>query len=223
MKIFRDILNRYTTDGLRRASGNLWQEVRICRIHRSNIRRARRYYDQTDLRLHVGCGPRIRAGWVNIDLSSVNADLHLDLREPFPFREESVAMIESEHFLEHLSYPREVTAFLSECLRVMNRGGCFSVGVPDAEASLIAYAERDDELFRDVQRRYHPKYCTTPMHSLNYLFRQGEEHKYAWDYVTLSAVLAEVGFVDIKRRSWDESRDTPERRIRTLYIDARKS
>lgn len=66
----------YTTCGFRKALRNLWREAQICRIHRRNIRYARRYDRQENLRLHFGCGPRIRPGWVNIDLSAAQADLH---------------------------------------------------------------------------------------------------------------------------------------------------
>jgi len=34
-----------------------------------------------------------------------------------------------------------------------------------------------------------PKWCDTPMHCVNYLFRQGREHKYAYDEETLHRVL----------------------------------
>lgn len=70
------IIKMYTTCGFRKALRNLWREAQICRIHRRNIRYARRYDRQENLRLHFGCGPRIRPGWVNIDLSAAQADLH---------------------------------------------------------------------------------------------------------------------------------------------------
>jgi len=39
---------------------------------------------QAGLRLHLGCGPNIRPGWINIDLFAANADAQLDLRAKKP-------------------------------------------------------------------------------------------------------------------------------------------
>jgi hypothetical protein len=47
------------------------------------------------------------------------------------------------------------------------------------------YVSGDREKWMRVRDRYHPKWCTTPMHSANYFFRQDGEHKYAYDEETL--------------------------------------
>jgi len=60
------------------------------------------------------------------------------------------------------------------------------------------------------------------MHQINYHFRQGTEHKYAWDYETLAEVLRNAGFADVKRREFDPQTDAGSRRIGTLYVDARR-
>jgi hypothetical protein len=60
------------------------------------------------------------------------------------------------------------------------------------------------------------------MHSVNHFFRQGEEHKYAYDEETLTEIMVEAGFVDVGRRQWDAALDLPERRDGTLYVDGRK-
>lgn len=209
----------------------------MSRLHRASVKRAQVYHTQTGLKLNLGCGPNLKPGWVNVDLSP-EADLQLDLREPLPFDEGSVAMIYSEHFFEHLEYvnvfesgawsglelpghPSDGLSFLRESLRVLMPGGVFSVALPDAERVVRAYAAGDAEVF-DVDARSHPEWCDTPMHHVNFTFRQGREHKYAWDGETLIRVLHQVGFVRAARREFDAALDTASRRVGTLYVDAHK-
>jgi hypothetical protein len=58
------------------------------------------------------------------------------------------------------------------------------------------------------------------MHALNYLFRQGSEHRYAYDYETLSAVIRSAGFGLCRKREFDPTLDEPRRRVGTLYVEA---
>ena len=69
-------------------------------------------------KLHLGCGYHIMPGWVNIDIDSIVADVHLDLRNPIPYSDKSILYIFSEHFIEHLSI-EEARIFLRECYRVL--------------------------------------------------------------------------------------------------------
>jgi predicted SAM-dependent methyltransferase len=213
-------INEKTTAGFRRALSDLLEEFHNQRYHRAALRRVHQY-SARNLKLNVGCGPNSKEGWVNIDQSD-KADLQLDLREPLPFGTGSVSMVYSEHFFEHLEYPDQALNFLKESLRVLQPGGLFSVGVPDAEWPLKSYANGDEEFFVISRQRWHPAWCNTRMHQLNYLFRQGRQHKYAYDYETLALILHEVGFVSIVRRSFNPGLDNEQREWGTLYIDARK-
>jgi predicted SAM-dependent methyltransferase len=190
-------------------------------MHRRSLRKAQRISSQ-GLRLNCGCGPVIKQGWINIDLFAPTADLHLDLRRPLPFHDGVAAIIYSEHFFEHLEYPLETGAFLTESLRVLQRGGLFRVGVPDTEWPIIAYATGDERYFRLAQERWHPSWCDTRMHNINYHFRQGIEHKYAYDYETLAKVLIQAGFSSVTRSEFDPASDSESRRVGTLYVEARK-
>jgi len=208
------------TAGFRRAFRDLRREFRIQRRHRAALKRVR-LYPGTNLKLNVGCGKNLKPGWINIDLSEA-ADLQLDVREPLPFADESVAAVYSEHFFEHLEYPDEALHFLKESLRVLAAGGRFSVGVPDTEWPVTAYAGEDREYFRIAREQWHPSWCDTRMHSLNYHFRQGKKHKYAYDFETLARILSRAGFVSVARRSFDPAVDDEKRKLGTLYVDARK-
>lgn len=219
--MIRRWIERQTTAGLRSALRRLGEEVMIQWHHRRALRRLDRYRDTQSgaLKLNLGCGPNRKSGWVNIDLATT-ADLRLDLRQGIPLPDGSAAIIYSEHFFEHLDYPNEARRFLGEARRVLAPGGRFRVGVPDAASILRDYVADDRATFRWLQERWHPAWCTTPMHSVNYLFRQGGEHKYAYDEETLSHILAEAGFVSIARQPYEPALDSAARREGTLYIDA---
>lgn len=173
-------------------------------------------------RLHFGCGPNIKPGWVNIDLANPAADLHLDLSRPLPFDDELAAFVYSEHFLEHLDYPEPAGLFVRECYRVLAHGGVFSVGVPDTEWPLKSYAQGHDFKRESEARHWHPDWCETEIEHINFHFRQGTQHRFAYDYETLERMLARCGFVDIRRRDYDPGLDLEHRAFGTLYAEARK-
>ena len=104
----------------------------------------------------------------------------------------------------------------------MQPTGLFRVGVPEAESLLVAYANGDERRFRDTEKWGHPHWCDTPMHNINYLFRQGTEHKYAYDYETLAKMLMQAGFSSAAPSEFDPAFDSESRRIYTLYVEARK-
>jgi predicted SAM-dependent methyltransferase len=147
--------------------------------------------------------------------------LPADLRRDLPFSDSTAIMVYGEHFFEHLEYPTEAFQFLSEALRILQPDGLLSLGVPDAELALENYIAKDTGSFESDGSRL-PDWCDTPMHHINYVFRQGNEHRYAYDFETLSRVVERAGFRDVKRREFNVDLDSEARRIGTLYIDARK-
>jgi len=220
--MIRNFIKAHMTAGLTGACRHLLSELAVQRRHHSSIRRLKHFPSGSYLRLNVGCGANVKAGWINIDLWAEQADLHLDLREALPFPDDSVSLVYSEHFFEYLEYPNQAMNFLVESWRVLLPGGIFSVGVPDTEWPVRAYVACDEEYFRLAEKTWHPKWCDTRMHHLNYHFRQGNEHKYAYDFETLARVLGAAGFVSIVRRPYDAELDCEARKVGTLYMEARK-
>jgi predicted SAM-dependent methyltransferase len=208
---------------LLRAVKSLLAEVAVARRHRRGVVLAGGLASASETEINVGCGPNLKPGWVNVDLWSRRPEvLSLDLRRDLPFPDACAAMIYGEHVLEHLEYPLDAQHFLPEALRVLKPGGVLSLGVPDAEVGLREHVDGDDAPFAYAREHWHPEWCDTHMHQVNYLFRQGSEHKYAYDYETLESVLMAAGFDDVVRRNWDADLDSEERRIATLYVAATK-
>jgi predicted SAM-dependent methyltransferase len=200
----------------------LW-EIRVQRLHRTGRKKAKRFIGQRDLKLNVGCGSNLKPGWINIDLFSCSLDvLPVDLRRDLPLPDACASIIYGEHIFEHLEYPKEARHFLGEAYRVLQPNGLLSLGVPDAEALLEAYAAKDSAVF-ERERRLNPEWCDTPMHHVNYTFHQGNEHKYAYDSETLCRIIVKAGFCDAQRRQFNADLDSEDRRIGTLYVNGKKS
>jgi predicted SAM-dependent methyltransferase len=212
-------------------------ELQIAGLHRTGVRQARRLRNGAEpLRLNLASGYIKKDGWINVDLFGPAANLRLDLRRPLPFPNGCAGYIYTEHFFEHLDYPNltesmgwevegnggtsEALQFLRECRRVLSPGGVVDVVVPDAEGMIDVYISS-----RNVAGQgewWGPRWCDTAMHRVNYLFRQGRQHKYAYDEETLTRVLEQAGFVDVQRRQFDPEMDAPNHAIGSLCMTARK-
>jgi predicted SAM-dependent methyltransferase len=234
----RRLVKSWLSPNVRRALQNLRFEWYIQRLHRSGATAARRFAGQRGLKLNLASGHHPKPGWVNVDLLAPTADLRLDLREPLPFEDGSADVIYCEHFFEHLSYPNlddglaweletpahrsDALTFLRECLRVLAPGGTLDIVVPDVEGIIREYVDRGRTPF-PYDAWWGPKWCDTVLHCVNYVFRQGTEHKYAYDDETLQLILRRAGLVDIQRRAFDPSLDAENHRIGSLCVLARKA
>ena len=221
MSSFKKLVKSHTTYAFRRAIRDLAQEGRLACRHLVATRKVSRFLQQRPLRLNLGCGRNGRSGWLNIDLFDSAADLQLDLRKRWPFPDGIVAHVYSEHAFEHFEFLEEVPHFLAESLRVLQKGGIFDVGVPDTEWPLRGYGDPNHDYW-PFAPIWHPRDCETQLDHINYHFRQGEQHKYAWDEETLRRSLQRAGFAQITPREFDPALDSESRRIGTLYMRATK-
>jgi predicted SAM-dependent methyltransferase len=128
-----------------------------------------------------------------------------------------------------------VPHFLSECHRVLKKGGVLRLIIPDAEKYLRAYCNGGwDELERirplcpgHIDAHAHCKY-NTPMELVNVIFRQGHQHKYAYDFETLHFLLHRYGFSEVVLQEYGTSLmpelrlDQASRASESIYVDAKK-
>jgi predicted SAM-dependent methyltransferase len=155
------------------------------------------------IKLHLAQGENYHSDWTNIDKRG--GDLSLDLTEGLPYHRNSVDAVFHEHFLEHLQYPKGAETFLRECNRVLKPDRPMRVCVPDAEFAIKAYVNNNEGYFQRCREKWHPDWCNTDMESINFLFRQYGEHKFAYDEDTLEDLLHRTGFAQVERTSYDES------------------
>jgi predicted SAM-dependent methyltransferase len=221
MSDIKRFIKSHTTYAFRFAVRQLGQELEMGLRHSSAVRKTKKLLNAHPVKLNLGCGPNSRAGWLNIDLFDSRADLRLDLRRHWPFPDSSVSYVYSEHVFEHFEIYGEVPRFLAEALRVLQSGGVFDVGVPDTEWPLRGYGNPNHDYWAFAPT-VHPESCETQLDHINYHFRQGEQHKYAWDEETLAMTLERSGFVSVARRGFDPELDSESRKIGTLYMRAMK-
>ncbi len=81
------------------------------------------------LKLHIGCGPHKKEGWVNIDISPDVKPDKVASWESLPFRNSTVDEIFSQHVLEHTA---DFGQALRETWRVLKKGGKAKIIVPYA-------------------------------------------------------------------------------------------
>jgi len=80
-------------------------------------------------KLNIGCGPKHKEGFINIDIDDYGQEVIRDVRKGLPFDTESVDYIYSCHFLEHLD-GEEASEFLKEAERVLKKGATMEIIVP---------------------------------------------------------------------------------------------
>lgn len=158
-----------------------------------------------DLKLHLGCGRSHIPGWINVDVFP--APLAMNMLWRTPFAADSACYVFASHVLEHLFYPRDVSAFLSEVRRVLAPGGVLRIVVPDIESCIEAYSSKDRTFFASRRETWSwwPQNATRLEDFLAYAGAGAEpaylfeSHKYGYDLETLTKVLSEAGFVGVER------------------------
>jgi predicted SAM-dependent methyltransferase len=198
------------------------------------LKNRNRFRGQRGLKVNVGCGGNIVDGWVNLDLTTDPRVICWDCRRSLPFDDVSVSHIFAEHIFEHFYHPEETFAFLKECKRCLESGGVLRIVVPDAGKYIRLYGgdwqvlaatrrlQLKDGLYHDAWGAY-----ATQMQFMNVIFRQGTEHKYAWDAETLLLTVFTAGFTNVVEKSFGKSvkgtpLDSEARRTESLYVEAIK-
>jgi SAM-dependent methyltransferase len=198
------------------------------------------------LRLNLGPGSKpLPRPWVNIDLSG-RGNICMNLLWGLPFKSESVDYVYCSHVLEHIDYRHGALKVLRDWFRVLAPGGCLRLVVPNIKGYLTAYLNNDVEFFASRVRLNPFLSCFLESgleHVLDYAgagmrARPGEffEHKFGFDFETLSALLHRAGFVHVISSRYMESTD-PDLRIddagtfshfafngipNSLFVEARK-
>lgn len=218
----------------------VWRLLRLefylfrVRMRKNSLRD--KFKDLKNALINFGAGSAGHSDWVNVDAyPAQRIDCIWDCRYPIPLPSSSARGVFTEHFLEHLDYEVEAPAFLKECHRIMQSGARIRIVVPDAEAFLRGYVEEGWTTLQklrllsaeNVDPNYNYPY-RTKMQLINVLYRQFQEHKYAYDYDTLADLLFSIGFSEVRRCEFGKS-DQPELAIdlatraqESLYVEAMK-
>ena len=157
------------------------------------------------MKLHIGSGPNILKGWLNIDEQhfpqlSEEEYFQFDLRKPMPFTENSVDFIYSEHFIEHVPLEDGKRIF-KDCFKFLKPGGVFRIATPDLKILVEAYLVKNTPPYY-VGTGWHP---ATPCQLLNEGVRYWG-HQFIYDEEELTDTLRSVGFGNVYRAEYNKSK-----------------
>ena len=182
--------------------------------------------------VHLGPGQKnYLDGWINVDanLFTAKIDVWADLRNPLPFKENSVDFFYSHHVIEHLPDLQQHFAYLYSCLKP---GGKIRIGGPNGDNAINRFMANDLSWFGD----YPDKRKSIGGRFENFIFCR-REHLTILTYSFLDELLSNAGFIKIIKRlpvrdtgypgfigeqvlskEWEDSYDMPH----TLLVEAEK-
>ena len=157
------------------------------------------------LKLHIGCGNNLFQGWVNIDIikqkSMGRSYLRADLTKKMPFSDNSVDLIYSEHFIEHLKIEQGVKIF-AEFFRLLKPEGMVRIATPDLDHLVNKYMSDDWRNQDWLQKSY--SWIQTRAEMINVCFKEWG-HQYLYNEEELIRRLKDAGFNNFSRRNLNES------------------
>ncbi|MFH1522433.1 MAG: methyltransferase domain-containing protein [Patescibacteria group bacterium] len=148
--------------------------------------------------VYVGCGHHRMKGFIHVEISiakdkSGPPDILTDITEKIPLPGNSVDLIFSRATLEHLTY-RELVNHLLECRRILKKGGCIRMLVPDFDIFINNYNNKiywnDFEKDPDFPNE---NYVDTFV-ALTYY----HDHYYLHNFNTLERALKKTGFTKVR-------------------------
>ena len=222
-------ITRFLFDLLRFEVNAFWVEI-FNHLSLAQRRKLKNLRAMNDVRVNVACGPHVAPGLVNLDLFATSPEIiRWDCRWTLPFRDDSVAGIRAEQFVEHLETREELPSFLADCLRVLKPGGVLRVIVPDARRYIEAYLRPDLSGFEELKFMIpFPPELPKRMDVLSHIFHQEHEHRHGYDFENLSDRLVTAGFVSVTRVDFRQGYDPAlncDREVHapySLYVEAFK-
>ena len=147
-----------------------------------------------DVKLHLGCGPFLFDGYINVDgdyiqnSNVINYDISVT---PYPLPDNSVDEILSVHVVEHIERWL-IEDMLTEWLRILKPGGIVAIEWPDLLKACKMIVNEPDGLIGENKK--------LAKHTLHAIFgnprfsHRAMMHAYGYSVDSLSAILLKVGF-----------------------------
>ncbi len=150
------------------------------------------------LKINLGCGPSIVAGWINLDREPRPGAHFWDGSLGIPSAANTISLIYSEHFIEHLNL-QDGGNLLRECVRVLCPGGIMRISTPDIHVLMQAYEGNALDYWLDLGWRPGTR-CD--------LVNEGMRawgHQYLFDRARLTDLLLQAGFAGVAAVPWGQS------------------
>jgi SAM-dependent methyltransferase len=151
------------------------------------------------VKLNLGCGDKILAGYTNVDVAASRAgkkpDVLCDLHALTPFADNAADEILSVHVVEHF-WRWEIVGVLKEWVRVLKPGGRMIVECPNLQSACEAFLASPDlasgpgqEGQRSMWVFYGDPSWKDPL----------MVHRWGYTPKSLAAVMAEAGLVKLRQ------------------------
>jgi hypothetical protein len=152
------------------------------------------------LKLHLGCGERHFDDMLNCEFRPTRAaDVVMDCADLSRFAGESVRVIFSHAFLEHLPRNRQLP-LIQDCFRILAAdGSLIFLGLPDFEVIADAYLRRIPGIVAETFDLYHVyRYTHGDPEGVGPDYWLEQLHKTLFDKATLRELLTRAGFHDCR-------------------------
>lgn len=165
-------------------------------------------------KLNLGSYTVMFNGWLNIDILNHPemyaraaelkcAFMSMDLSKGIPFESNTIDLIFTSHFVEHLSF-REAEYFMEHCYRILKPGGTIRVAVPDLRILVNMYQR---ETLKELDK------INEPSTRANYDVERFWEvltaaHKSCYDWESMWTMCHKAGFPTVERKSYQQGHPT---------------
>jgi predicted SAM-dependent methyltransferase len=153
--------------------------------------------DLTPRLVYLGCGHDRMKDFIHVEINlgknkSGPPDILADISDYIPIKDNSVDLVFSRATLEHLTY-NELLNCLLESHRILKKGGCVRIVVPDFDKTINQYLNK---VYRDdIKNPGMPNenYVDTFVARIMY-----HDHRYNHNFDTLRRALEKTGFEQIR-------------------------
>lgn len=189
------------------------KELEFIRIHRQRRDKLVSDYlkSHSIKKLQIGAQSNSIDGWLNVDIHpKTNEVAYMDATELFPFADNSLDYIYSEHMIEHITF--EAGNFMiKECFRTLKKGGKMRVATPDLSFLINLYAKDKSAIQNQYIQFSIERYFKNQAPALDALvinnFMRDWGHQFVHDEKSLTYLLKGAGFEVITRVNVGESTD----------------
>ncbi len=146
------------------------------------------------IKVNLGCGWRnFGPDWHHVDGGDYP---HLDSKDIFnlPFDTNSIDLIYASHVIEYLDRD-EIISLLESWKNKLKQGGILRLAVPDFQVMADLYTSGEYTLDNFLG----------PLYGKMQMDTKTIYHKTVYDYSSLSTVLSNTGYTNIKRWDWRET------------------